>query len=254
MFQSSFRKVPFSDRLPITPSSLIIGEDGISGLLKTVISLRQGIPFIQLRHLVHALKFHSLVCHIHHLNRPLGEHCLLKGTQIYVYGLLPPGNEPVSANYSIDNGTPQSKSLDASTSVGNTFVANSSFFVSPQLAYGNHTISIVVTETGQNGRNYSLDFFDFARPIDPPPLPGSATGRTKRNIGAIAGGVVGALVTIVIIIIIFLWTRRRKVQSGERSKFPQLLFFGRTKSSEDECTSLSSGTVRPEAEISTVYL
>ena len=79
---------------------------------------------------------------------------------MYVFGLLPPGDDPVSANYSIDGGPSKTGAL-SNSSAANTFIGNWSLFTSPQLKYGNHNISIIVNEAGQNGQQHQFTIFNY---------------------------------------------------------------------------------------------
>ena len=172
----------------------------------------------------------------------------LIGIQIYVFGLLPPGEEPVSANYSIDGGPSTRNSLSGSP-YEVSFLGNFSLFVSPQLQNGTHNISIVVDETGQNGRNYALDYFEVVRPRVGTlhQFPSSARTQTARrsetNVTAIVGGVLGALLFLTITLGLFLWARRRKARFDDRNRFPRIPCFGRRKSSSDERMSFSCGPI-----------
>ena len=234
-------------------------KDGISGSLRMIIS--KNTCSIPPRCLALVSAFHSAVCYIsfiYHLwfaSRSLS--AWIPGTQIYVFGFLPPGEEPVSAGYSIDGGSPQVKSLESSPYV-DVLYGNTTLFMSPPLKFGDHNISIVVNETGQNGRNFTLDYFQVIQPegdfSNQTAGAGQelATTNSKNDIAAIVGGVVGASISLIIVLLLILWMRRRKVLFYERRRLPGIPCFRRTKSSDDECTSLSSGTVRPEAEISTV--
>ena len=172
----------------------------------------------------------------------------LIGTQIYVFGLLPPGEEPVSANYSIDGGHSIRRSLSGSPN-DVSFLGNITLFMSPRLRYGSHNISIVVDETGQNGRNYTLDFFEVVQPkVDtldqvPSSTQTPTASRSQTNVAAIVGGVLGTLLLLSITLGFFFWARRRKVRSDDRNRFPRMSCFGRRKSSSDERMSLSCGPI-----------
>lgn len=151
------------------------------------------------------------------------------GTQIYVIGLLPPGNEPVSANYIIDGGPPQSKQLEASTGV-TSFIGNETLFTSAYLPSGSHNITIVVTQTG-HGRNYTLDnFYVIQSPpshTDASTLPSSSSKRSDA--GAIVGGVLGAFAFFLLLAILFFLRRRRQLgQSSFHRENPQMLYYGQS--------------------------
>lgn len=132
-------------------------------------------------------------------------------------GLLPPGNGSVSASYSIDGGPAQAMSLEplsgASSPVGNT-----TFFSSSVLPLANHTIDIAVTESGQ-GRNYSIDYLEIVVPANAGVSTSNGARASKVNVGAIVGGIIGALAFILCIALLYwLWERRstrRKIGSQE---------------------------------------
>ena len=119
-------------------------------------------------------------------------------------------------------------------------MGNSTLFVSQQLEYSDHNLSIIVGETGQNGRNYTLDFFEVIRPKKTTSLNDKSTTKgSKSDVAAIVGGVVGTLMFLIIALLFFLWMRRKRLLSDERSRSLGIPCFGRTKTNNDECTSLS---------------
>lgn len=132
------------------------------------------------------------------------------GTQIVVMGLLPPGNSSVSANYSIDGGPPQTGTLE-SLSGTRSPVGNTTFFTSPNLPFANHTIDIIVLETG-HGRNYTLDYFEVITPSTLSESENSVPdigATSKSKTGAIVGGVLGAVVLIFCVALLYwLWVCR----------------------------------------------
>lgn len=137
-------------------------------------------------------------------------------------GLLPPGNGSVSANYSIDGGPPQTMSLEPLSGTSSP-VGNATFFTSSVLPFASHTIDIAVTESGQ-GRNYSIDYLEIV-------VPSSAGGSTPNgaktsevNVGAIVGGIIGALSFILCIALMYwLWGRRMRGKTGTHE--PQAVQF-----------------------------
>ena len=155
---------------------------------------------------------------------------------MYVFGLLPPGDDPVSANYSIDGGPSKTGAL-SNSSTANTFIGNWSLFTSPQLKYGNHNISIIVNEAGQNGRNYTLDYFQVIQPTSsqiPNDKKSTSAMKSKNNVAVIVGGVMGALECLTLALIFLLWRRRNKAQSKEGRGVPRIPCFGRAKLRNDE--------------------
>ena len=88
-------------------------------------------------------------------------------------------------------------------------VGNSTFFISPVLDYGDHTINIVVTQTGQ-GRNYTFDYFEVITPPTENASTSSLISKKSLNVKAIIGGVIGgvAFLSILLLAAIFVWKRR----------------------------------------------
>lgn len=129
---------------------------------------------------------------------------LWAGTQIHVFGLLPPGDDLVSADYSIDSGPPVSKALDALVNESLP-LGNSSYFVSPKLPMGPHNITVKVTNTGV-GRNYTLDFFDVRSPNQEEVA--AQTKRSSTNVGAIVAGILAAFVLGIVLAFAVQWIRR----------------------------------------------
>lgn len=132
-----------------------------------------------------------------------------------MFGLLPPGDELVSADYSVDGGSPVSKALDAlpgeSLPIGNT-----TYFKSPALNMGSHNLTIRVTNTSLT-RNYTLDYFDVATPI---PVANTATafsvkaGDAGVKVGVVIAGVLCAFILGVLMAFAFQWVRRRRSKSS----------------------------------------
>lgn len=107
-------------------------------------------------------------------------------------------------------------------------------FVSDPLPYGNHNLSIVVTETGQ-GRNYTLDYFDIIQPktiLDSAgPAESTVHSSKKPNVTAIVGGILGALVLLLTITLLYLLRRKLKNCSFSRGAKSKMLYNGRAPSS-----------------------
>lgn len=121
-----------------------------------------------------------------------------------MFGLLPPGDNLVSADYSIDGGPPVSKALDALVNESLP-LGNSSYFVSPKLPMGLHNLTVKVTDTGV-GRNYTLDFFDVRSP-DQEEVAAQAK-KSSTNVGAIVAGILAAFVLGIVLAFAVQWIRR----------------------------------------------
>lgn len=132
-----------------------------------------------------------------------------------MFGLLPPGDVLVSADYSIDGGPPVSKALDALVNESLP-LGNSSYFVSPKLSMGPHNITVKVTNSGV-GRNYTLDFFDVRSP-DQEDMPVDAqVKKSGTNVGAIVAGILVAFILGTILAFAAQCIRRRVRSSGKES-------------------------------------
>ena len=174
----------------------------------------------------------------------------IAGTQIYVFGLLPPGSETVTASYSIDNGKAVPKSLDASPNT-DAFIGNNTYYLSPQLKYGNHTIKIIVENTGTGGRNFTLDYFQVIQPSSnngkqqmSTSSKGAAGSSTDKHVGAIIGGILGAF-AFLLLVGLFLFFRRRKIgQLRTQRGQPRMLYYGQSQVSIEEPRSTLISTHR----------
>lgn len=141
----------------------------------------------------------------------LSTHMRVIGTQVVVLGLLPPGDGPLSATYSVD-GDPPISNIQETLTGPSLPLGNQTFFTSGVLPFGEHVVNVNVTQTGQ-GRNFTFDYFEVITPSSTSSPSVIATPGTKKNgtnVGAIVGGVIGgvAFLSMLLLAFIFFWKRR----------------------------------------------
>lgn len=155
-----------------------------------------------------------------------------EGTQVEVISEVPTGNDPLVANYTIDDGTPTTRSEVGVDSSGG--IQSATLFASPQMEYGSHKLDISVLQTGGD-RNYVLYYFAIfngtensgtsssASSSSTAPLPsntsqtddaGAANTHHSTNTTAIVAGVLGGLLFVAAILLGFLFYKRRRRTKG----------------------------------------
>ena len=163
------------------------------------------------------------------------------GTQIFVFGLLPPGSEPVSASYSIDGGPPQTRTLEASPSTS-YFIGNTTYFGSQQLTNTGHNLTISVEQTGQNGRDFTLDYFEVVQvksnssqnmSSSSNKISGSKSGGGS-HVGAIVGGILGAFAFLLLAGLFLFFRRRKTCQLRTQRAKPQMIYYGQPQAIIEE--------------------
>ena len=130
------------------------------------------------------------------------------GTRISVFGLLPPGNDTVTATYLID-GEGHRRTLPSTESA--EFIANQTYFRSSELSNGGHNLTIVVNQASAS-RMYTLDRFQVVEPLSP----ATGTNPATINIGLLVGGIVGAVAFSAIVTSLFWRWRTRIVRRSTR--------------------------------------
>ncbi|KAH8113966.1 hypothetical protein DFH11DRAFT_1689313 [Phellopilus nigrolimitatus] len=137
------------------------------------------------------------------------------GSGVQVIGEIPPGQSNLSAKYIIDEGEPQYTTQP--TIAQNTSFTNQVLFVSPALSFGIHNISINVTQTGGD-RNYTLWSFDV---LTKDTEAANAMNKNK-NVGAIVGAVLGAVVFLLLLLLAacYIWRRRRRSRTFHDGRVP----------------------------------
>lgn len=135
-----------------------------------------------------------------------------------MFGLLPPGDDLVSAYYSIDGGPPVSRSL-VDLMNGTLPVGNATYFVSPDLTMGSHNLTIMVTNTSQ-GRNYTLDYFHVLRPSGEELPSAVSTAKPHTNVGVILAAVLSGFILAITLTLAarWFWRRRRRYVSNESNR------------------------------------
>ena len=131
------------------------------------------------------------------------------GTRISVFGLLPPGNDTVSATYILDREIYQ-ETLSSSMET-TQYIANSTYFQMKGLTNDNHKLSIIVTQASAS-RMYTLDRFQVVEPLPP----ATGTKASTVNIGLLVGGIVGAVAFSAIVTSLFWRWRMRVVRRSSR--------------------------------------
>ena len=135
------------------------------------------------------------------------------GTRISVFGLLPPGNDTVTATYLID-GEGHRRTLPSTESA--EFIANQTYFRSSELSNGGHNLTIVVNQASAS-RMYLLDSFQVADSSH------SAHRVITISIGLLVGGIVGAIAFSAITTSLFWWWTIRKARRSARTRKSQIL-------------------------------
>lgn len=148
-----------------------------------------------------------------------------EGTQIEVVGQVNSGQDPVVANYTIDDSSPTNRGevgVDQSSSID-----SETFFASPEVEYGSHTLNVTVLQTGRD-RNYVIWYFAIFngtasiggsnQTSSAVPFP-SGTGRAtddtatsdarNSDTAAILGGTLGGLLFVAVILLCFLLYKQR---------------------------------------------
>ena len=91
---------------------------------------------------------------------------------------------------------------------------NITLFKSSVLPFADHTLDILVVETGQ-GRNYSIDYFEVISNLP-------STGTSLAKVGAIVGGVLGAFAFLLCLALSY-WLWRRRCRRERTSDNPEVV-------------------------------
>ena len=155
-----------------------------------------------------------------------------KGTKIQVFGEIQTGSDPVSASYSIDNGTPTTNSEEGVDQT--TELVSQTLYSSPNLPFGNHELNLTVLNTGKN-RQYKPWYFAVYNSTAPSPTSSASPSSTSTNtdvsnnsgqsssgghtdVAAIVAGVLAGVLFVALIIFgVLFFRRRRKVVRGTLS-------------------------------------
>ncbi|EJC99230.1 uncharacterized protein FOMMEDRAFT_160824 [Fomitiporia mediterranea MF3/22] len=143
---------------------------------------------------------------------------MVVGTRILAIGMFPPGNDSLTANYSIDGGQPTLSSVPFISQ--STSLLYQQFFASQNLSSGLHNITITILETGPS-RNYSFQSFtvfqDIAEGGSNTNSPHELDGASDTNIAAIVGGVLGAVIVLLFCLLGWSHFKRRRMSLLRRS-------------------------------------
>lgn len=143
------------------------------------------------------------------------------------YGFIPTElpHAATTATYSVDGKTPVNFLLQGLPANSGT-IYNQKFFETEQFTQGNHQIIVLFEGNGQT-TPLTLDYLVIQNGTSPqnttassPPANSLSQNKGKSNIGAIVGGVVGALVLIILAILGYLYIRRRerRISLNEKRK------------------------------------
>lgn len=115
------------------------------------------------------------------------------------------------ANYSIDGGPPQNRSVPSNSGCN---IPQEPFFSMTELPEGNHNITVTVVQVG--ARPFMFNFFA----LDPKGQSSGQHHTKKSNAGKIAGGVIGGLILLALIcgISFFFWRKRRSCNVYARNR------------------------------------
>lgn len=128
-----------------------------------------------------------------------------KGSQIFVVGLIPNGTDPITANYSIDGGPPQTRSVPSNNGCGPIPV--DAFFSMTGLEEGKHFINITMVELGN--RPFMFNYFAVDAPLAVASSPKSDA--KQSHAGELAGIVVAVVALLVFLsFAVFTVIRRRR--------------------------------------------
>lgn len=136
----------------------------------------------------------------------------LEGFQIHVIGTVPNGTEPISANYSIDGGPPQTRSIPTESGCA---INVDPFFKMTGLTEGRHNITIIVVEVGS--RPYMFNFFA----LDPKASPSDSENvqeSRKLKAGEITEGVMAGVIICILLCVALVIFRRRMMCNGFRMR------------------------------------
>ncbi|KAI4522727.1 hypothetical protein K525DRAFT_255391 [Schizophyllum commune Loenen D] len=151
------------------------------------------------------------------------------GDSVAVYGTLPPsagdGAENVTVSYAIDDEAPTSSPLPPAL-VPNQAAPKTLLFHVDGLSAGAHTLTLNVTGVVDAGSPLGIDFILYNATFDKVDDENSAAGKLSQsgaadkdkgvNIGAIVGGVLGALASLSAIgLLIFVLVRRRNPRRAQ---------------------------------------
>ena len=134
----------------------------------------------------------------------------LSGSQVAVVGETTPGASQLAANYTIDDGSATMNAISALS--GNSSINGTVFFQSSLLDFGEHVLTIDVTNTGLD-RNYTLWSFYVNEEVY------EAQEKSKKsNTRAIVGAALGVVFLILSILLSIYFYRRRKMKKVRLAK------------------------------------
>ncbi|KAI5121723.1 hypothetical protein M0805_002116 [Coniferiporia weirii] len=139
------------------------------------------------------------------------------GSQISVLGNIPTGQDKLAANYSVDDGFPVYRAEPALAQ--NSSLVNQMLFISEILPVGQHNITINAIN-GTGDRNYTITDFLVSTMENTEEKPVK-----KKNVGAIVGGVLGALIFLSLLFLgsFYVWRKRRISQTSYHRRLPPML-------------------------------
>ncbi|KAG6907027.1 hypothetical protein DXG01_010862 [Tephrocybe rancida] len=157
------------------------------------------------------------------------------GTGIAVYGTIPNSTVSRVSAYTLDGSSPVTVTR---SNRGDTPLYQQLFYQSPRLKDGNHTLIVTavsgastfyldyfrINSTSSQETNAfpssSLSIFPASASGAPTTLPQATSASSGGHAGAIAGGVIGALVFIALAVAAFLWYRRRRAMRAPSRQAP----------------------------------
>lgn len=134
-----------------------------------------------------------------------------KGTRISVIGVFPVGTGNISALYTIDNQSPQLRSIPQIEGSK----TDKDFFKSELLDSGEHSITIDIISTGID-RSYTFQEFHMHHIIDN----GTQNPETESTKLVVINAILAALCFFVIFSLLFLYLRRKRRQLFNKTKKP----------------------------------
>ncbi|EJC99241.1 uncharacterized protein FOMMEDRAFT_31318 [Fomitiporia mediterranea MF3/22] len=129
------------------------------------------------------------------------------GSRIRVTGIVPPGQDNITAKYSIDGGHPVMSPVPIISQ--STPLLYQQFFMSQNLSDGLHNITIDVVETGPS-RNYSFQSLQVFSDIDKDGSRSNDPVGHGINAAAIVGGILGTVIFLLLCLLgaFYAWKRR----------------------------------------------